>query len=125
VPDVAAVLPDVPFLCDFRRATDIALGAEYGEIVGYLKVHRHQVDRVFATLAYFDCAILARQATAPALFSVGLMDTTCPPSTVYAAYNAYAGNKAIREYAYNGHEGGDTFHQVEQLSWLSGGLMPA
>lgn len=118
VPDVVAVLPDVPFLCDFPRATEISDTDPYDEIVGYLKVHRDQLERVFATLAYFDCATLATRATAPALFSVGLMDTTCPPSTVYAAYNAYAGEKAIRDYPYNEHEGGEAFHEVEQLAWL-------
>ncbi|WP_425558943.1 acetylxylan esterase [Kutzneria kofuensis] len=34
-----------------------------------------------------DCALLARRITATTLFSVGLMDMVCPPSTVYAAYN--------------------------------------
>jgi cephalosporin-C deacetylase len=122
VPDIAAALPDVPFLCDFPRATEIADTGPYDEIVGYLKVHRHHVDRVFATLAYFDCATLAARASAPALFSVGLMDLTCPPSTVYAAYNAYAGDKTMSEYPYNDHEGGEAFHEVEQLGWLRGAL---
>jgi cephalosporin-C deacetylase len=113
-------MPDVPFLCDFPRATDITDGDPYGEITRYLKVHRHRVDQVFATLAYFDCASLVTRSTAPALFSVALMDQTCPPSTVYAAYNAYAGPKEIREYAYNDHEGGEAYHQAEQLMWLRG-----
>jgi cephalosporin-C deacetylase len=54
----------------------------------------------------------------PALFSVALMDQTCPPSTVYAAYNAYAGPKQMLVYPFNDHEGGQAFHQVEQLQWL-------
>ena len=58
------------------------------------------------TLSYFDGAVLARSAKAPALFSVGLMDDICPPSTVYAAFNAYGGPKEIREYPFNDHEGG-------------------
>lgn len=120
VPDVAAVLPDVPFLCDFPRATDISEADPYAEIADYLKVHRLQVDRVFATVAYFDCATLVTQSKSPAIFSVALMDRICPPSTVYAAYNAYAGPKEIREYAYNDHEGGEAFHEVEQLAWLRG-----
>ncbi len=56
----------------------------------------------------------------PALFSVGLLDTTCPPSTGYAAYHAWAGPASIREYAYNGHEGGGAHHVREQLAWLGG-----
>jgi cephalosporin-C deacetylase len=118
VPDVTAALPDVPFLCDFPRATAIADSDPYGEIVRYLKAHRTHVDRVFATLAYFDGALFAKRAQAPALFSVGLMDTICPPSTVYAAYNAYAGDKQISVYPFNDHEGGQAFHDVEKLQWL-------
>jgi hypothetical protein len=60
-------------------------------------------------------ARLSRRATAPA---VALMDQVCPPSTVYAAYNGYAGPKEIRVYPYNDHEGGEGFQQAEQLSWL-------
>jgi cephalosporin-C deacetylase len=115
---VWAALPDVPFLCDFRRATDIADTDPYCEIVRYLKVHRDHTDAVFATLAYFDVAALAKLATAPALFSVALMDMTCPPSTVYAAYNRYGGPKRIVEYAFNDHEGGQAYHQATQLEWL-------
>ena len=63
-------------------------------------------------------AILSRRAQAPALFSVALMDETCPPSTVYAAYNAYGGPREIREYPFNNHEGGEGFHQVAQMRWL-------
>jgi cephalosporin-C deacetylase len=90
----------------------------YGEIVRYLKVHRHEVDTVFRTLSYFDGTAFARRATAPALFSVALMDETCPPSTVYAAYNHYAAEKEIRVYPYNDHEGGQAFHDVEKLAYL-------
>ena len=119
VPDLWAVMPDVPFLCDFPRATEIVEKDPYREVVHYLSIHRDHVERVFATLAYFDAAMLARRATAPALFSVALMDLICPPSTVYAAYNSYGGTKEIVEYPFNDHEGGQVFHQAEQLRWLA------
>jgi cephalosporin-C deacetylase len=117
--DLVAVMPDVPFLCDFQRAMSLIDTDPYSEITRYLKVHRDQVDHVFATLAYFDGAVLSRWSSAPALFSVALMDRICPPSTVYAAYNAYAGPKDIRVYPYNDHEGGQTFQLAEQLRWLA------
>ena len=116
---VRAVMPDVPFLCDFRRASQVAMTNPYLEIVRYLAAHRDHEEAAFATLAYFDGAVLARQASAPALFSVALMDETCPPSTVYAAYNAYAGAKEIVTYPYNDHEGGEAFHKVRQAAWLA------
>lgn len=118
VPGVWAALVDVPFLCDFPRATQIVDTDPYGEIVRYLKVHRDHTQTAFSTLAYFDAAILGRAAKAPALFSVALMDQVCPPSTVYAAYNNYGGEKRIVEYPFNDHEGGHVFHQTVQLEWL-------
>ena len=118
LPDVAAVMPDVPFLSDFPRAITFADSDPYGEIVRYLKAHRDHVEAALATLSYFDVAVLGRRATAPALFSTGLMDLICPPSTVYAAYNHYGGPKEIREYPFNDHEGGQGFHDVVKLRWL-------
>lgn len=116
--DVAAALPEVPFLADIRRATELVDTAPYNEVSHFLKVHRDRIDTVFSTLAYFDVAVLARRASAPALFSVGMMDTICPPSTVFAAYNAYGGPKEIIEYAYNEHDGGGELHQVAKVEWL-------
>jgi len=120
VPDLWAVMPDVPFLCDFPRATRICEKDPYAEIIRYLSIHRDHVEQAFATLAYFDTATLVRRATAPALFSVALKDQICPPSTVYAAYNSYGGSKEIVEYPFNDHEGGQVFHQAAQLRWLAG-----
>lgn len=125
VEDLVAVMPDVPFLSAFPRATTFVDSMPYGEIARYLKAHRHHVDQVFSTLSYFDVAILGRWATAPALFSVGLMDVTCPPSTVFAAYNYYGGaTKDIEIYQFNDHEGGEAFHDVAKMRWLAA-RMPA
>jgi cephalosporin-C deacetylase len=122
VPDLAAVMPDVPFLTDFPRAITFADSNPYGEIVRYLKAHRDHVAQALTTLSYFDTATLARTARAPALFSVGLMDLICPPSTVYAAFNHYGGPKEMREYPFNDHEGGQGFHDVAKLGWLAAQL---
>ena len=118
VPDVVAAMPDVPFLCHYRRATEIVDTYPYREIAEYCHIHRDKVDMVFNTLAYFDGINFATRARAKALFSVGLMDEVCPPSTVYAAYNHWAGEKEIKVYPYNGHEGGESYHTVEKLKFL-------
>jgi cephalosporin-C deacetylase len=116
---VRGVLSDVPFLCHFRRASEITDARPYLEIAQYCAAHRDRIDDVFATLAYFDAAVLVTRATAPALFSVALMDVTCPPSTVFAAFNAYrADEKFISVYAYNGHEGGGAFQRAEQIRFV-------
>ncbi len=124
VPDVAAVIADVPFLCHYRRAVEITDEGPYAELSTYLKVRRDDNDQVFRTLSYFDGVNFAARAGAPALFAVGLTDEVCPPSTVYAAYNHYAGPKQIRVWPYNGHEGGAVFQHRENLAFLRD-VMPA
>ncbi len=116
--EVQASLPDVPFLCHYRRATQIVATYPYTEISNFCKIHRDKVETVFKTLSYFDGVNFAARAKSPTLFSVGLMDDICPPSTVYAAYNHYAGPKEIRTYEYNNHEGGANFQTVEKLKFL-------
>ncbi|MFE7551792.1 acetylxylan esterase [Streptomyces gardneri] len=123
VRDLVAVAPDVPFLCDFPRATTLTDRMPYREIGNYLKAHRGRVQRARDTLAYFDGVHFAARATAPALFSTALEDQTCPPSTVFAAFNAYAeDDKEIEIYDFNDHEGGGPFQQAAQLRWLPGRL---
>ena len=119
VPDVAGLMSDVPFLCDIRRSTEIATTAPYTELARHLAVYPHLVDRLFGTLSYFDGTAFARRATAPALFSVALMDDIVPPGGVFAAFNAYAGaDKQIEVYPFNGHEGGGLRHLHHAASWL-------
>jgi cephalosporin-C deacetylase len=119
VGDLAGVLADVPFLQHLRHATEITDGYPYKEIANFCKVHRDKTERVFRTLSYFDGLNFAARAGAPALYSVALMDDICPPSTVYASYNHYAGPKEITVYPYNGHEGGQAHHVPAALSFVA------
>ena len=119
-PLVKAVMPDVPFLCDFPRSVTVTPRDPYPEISRFLAVHRDKVEQVFQTLTYFDGVNFARRTRAAALVSVGLMDTICPPSTVFGAFNALgSADKTIREYAFNDHEGGGGFQEREQAAWLA------
>jgi cephalosporin-C deacetylase len=118
-PRVKVAMPDVPFLCLYRRATQMINSFPYTEISNYCKTHRDKVEQVFETLSYFDGVNFATRANASALFSVGLMDEICPPSTVYAAYNYYQGQKDIRIYEYNNHEGGGIYQSVEKIRFLN------
>ncbi len=119
IPDLSAALPDVPFLCHFRRATEIVDTYPYQELSNYCQLHRDKIETVFDTLSYFDGMNFAARAKTPALFSVGLMDKTCPPSTVFGAYNHYAGTKQIKIWPYNYHEGGETFQSLEKINFLA------
>ena len=91
----------------------------------YLAGWRQHAAAAYRTLSYVDGVNLARRAEVPALFSVGLMDPVCPPSTVYAAYNHWGSRAARRPpaeicvYPHNEHEGGAD-HQLDvQLDWFA------
>ncbi|WP_300370379.1 alpha/beta fold hydrolase [Brachyspira sp.] len=116
---IEAAMIDVPFLCDYKRACTITDTLPYNEIARFCKTNRMHEKTAFETLSYFDGALFAKRAKVKALFSVGLMDILCPPSTVFAAYNNYAGEKAIEVYTFNGHEGGDNEQSDKKLSFLN------
>jgi cephalosporin-C deacetylase len=96
----------VPFLCDIARAVTLTDREPYREIGRYFATHRERTDAALRTLTYLDGVNFARIARTPITFSAALMDATCPPSTVFAAFNEYAGPKEISVWEYNAHEGG-------------------
>lgn len=124
VPDVAAVVAHVPFLCDFPRATVVTDEYPFREIADYLATHRSRREAVHRTLSFFDGVNFARRATAPVRLSVALMDAIVPPSTVYAAYNAYTGPKQLQVWPYNGHEAGGADDDAAALAFVSSHLRP-
>lgn len=117
-PFVKAALVRVPFLADFPRAITITDAYPFREIADWLRIHRDRAEAALATLAYFDSSTLALHADVPGDFTVGLMDVITPPSTVYAAYNAWAGEKDITVWTYNGHEGGGLDDLPRELAFL-------
>lgn len=123
---LVGAMPDVPFLCNFERAVGLTDRMPYAEIVKYLSVHRNRVEETFATLSYFDGVNFAKRASSPSLFSVGLFDPVCPPSSVYAARNHWGRGELqadIVEYAFNEHEGGLGYHWERQATWLASRLV--
>ncbi|SDD63696.1 cephalosporin-C deacetylase [Sanguibacter gelidistatuariae] len=117
--DVRAAIVDVPFMCHYRRASTVTDAGPYAEIRRWLSGHRDQVELAMRTLSYVDGVNFARRASCPAWFSVALMDTICPPSTVYAAYNHYAGPAQIEVFPYNGHEGGGLYDVPRKFTVLA------
>lgn len=122
---LVAAMPNVPFLCHFVRAVGLTDRAPYTEIRDYLRIHRDLAEQTFTTLSYVDAVSFAARATAPALFSTALEDQTCPPSTVFAAFNRYgapgsagAADKDITVYPYNTHEGGGEFQWPLEVAFV-------
>ncbi|MFI1988453.1 acetylxylan esterase [Actinoplanes sp. NPDC020271] len=123
VPDrVAAVVAGVPFLCDIRRAVTVSDSFPFQEIVQFLRANPSRAEQTFATLDHFDVVHLARRITAPALFSTALMDTVCPPSGVFAAYNEVTTSKEIEVYEWDGHDGGRSYFDVRALEFAAARL---
>ena len=60
---------------------------------------------IFTRLGYIDIQHLAPRIKAEILMGTGLMDTICPPSTQFAAYNKIRSKKDMRIYPDYGHEG--------------------
>jgi cephalosporin-C deacetylase len=108
---------DVPFLCDIQRAITLAPSAPYTEIPEFLANNTDLIEPALNTLRYIDCALLASRITATTLMSVGLMDDVCPPSTVFAAYNAINAEKEIAVFPFSGHSWPQT-HVETQLAHL-------
>lgn len=93
--DVTLCCPGGPAMCDH-------LGSRNNQINGWPQLlKRYQDTPENAKLAaensaYFDSANMARLIRCPVGFAVGFIDETCPPTSVYAAYNNVpSGNKRM------------------------------
>ena len=118
---VAATLPDVPFLAHVRRAVEVTDAKPYGELIEYGALYPDRIEDVFRTLSYVDVVNHAKRVSAPALFAVGLLDEITPASTVFAAYNHYAGPAEITVHQFGDHDCAGTrqFHaKIEFLARL-------
>jgi cephalosporin-C deacetylase len=108
-PRIARAAPVFPFLCDYQRVWEMDLAvAAYDEVREYFRKFdpRHEREQeVFTKLGYIDNQHLAPRIKAKVLMTVGLMDTICPPSTQFAAYNKITSQKEMVIYPDFGHEG--------------------
>ncbi len=97
-------LPDVPFLCDYRRAVTIAGAGPYPEISNFIKAFPDQYDNAYRTLSYCDNMNLAPRIKCRTVISNSLWDDVCPPSTIFAVYNHMTAEKQMELYPYHKHE---------------------
>jgi len=61
----------------------------------YWKTQGKDEGKVRHAAGYYDVVNFASRVKCPVLIGVGLIDTVCPPSGVYAAYNQLQGPKEI------------------------------
>jgi cephalosporin-C deacetylase len=108
-PRVKKLAPVYPFLSDYKRVWEMDLAKDaYQELRNFFRNHDPQhvrEEEIFTKLGYIDNQYLASRIQGDVLMGVGLMDTICPPSTQFAAYNKITTNKSLEIYPDFGHEG--------------------
>ncbi len=92
-PRVTMIAAGVPAICDHS-------GRAAGRMAGWPKLVPIGPDgqpdaKILAASRYVDAVNFASRCRAEAILSVGFIDTVCPPSSCYAAYNALQGEKQI------------------------------
>lgn len=97
-----------PFLCDYQRVWEMDQAKDaYDEIRGFFRhfdpLHQRE-NEIWTKLGYIDCQHLVKRIKAEVLMAVGLMDSICPPSTQFAAYNKITSRKDLIVYPDFGHE---------------------
>jgi len=107
-PRIARAAPLYPFLCDYQRVWEMDLAKEaYEELTTYFRqfdpTHEHE-NEIFSRLGYIDVQHLADRVAGRVLMTTGLMDTICPPSSQFAAYNKLRSAKDMVIYPDFGHE---------------------
>jgi cephalosporin-C deacetylase len=107
-PRIKRAAPIFPFLCDYQRVWEMDLAKDaYEELRTFFRQFdpRHEREtELFTKLGYIDCQHLAPRIKAEVLMYIGLMDTICPPSSQFAAFNKITAKKHKVIYPDYGHE---------------------
>ncbi len=108
VPRIKKAAPIYPFLSDYKRVWEMELAKDaYLELKDFFRhsdpTHERE-EAVFTRLGYIDIQNLTPRINAEVLMHLGLMDTICPPSTQFAAYNKIRTKKSYVTYPDFGHE---------------------
>lgn len=98
-PRIKKAAPVYPFLSDYKRVWEMDQARDaYLELREYFRLFdpQHQrEDEVFEKLGYIDIQNLAPRINADVLWGTGLMDTICPPSSQFAAFNKIISKKRM------------------------------
>lgn len=108
VPELNRASAAFPFLSDYRRVWNMDLAkAAYDELQYYFRwfdpTHARE-EEFFRRLGYIDVQNLAPRIRCRIMMATGLMDTVCPPSTQFAAFNKITSPKEHVFYPDFGHE---------------------
>lgn len=87
-----------PAMCDYAGY----LNGRAGGWPHYFRNTKPKANEV-ETLAYYDVVNFAARVHVPGLYAWGFNDTTCPPTSMHAAYNVIPGEKELHFYLNTGH----------------------
>lgn len=95
---VSAVVATVPAMCDWA-------GSLVGRKGGWPQPFEHSgnMEKMKKAIPYFDTAHLLRHSKATIVVEIGLIDQTCPSTSIYAAINQAKGRVIIYPVAYREH----------------------
>lgn len=107
-PRIKKLTPAFPFLCDYKRVWEMDLAKDaYEELRTYFRqfdpLHKRE-NEIFTKLGYIDLQNLVKRIRGDVMMAIGLMDTVCPPSSQFAAYNKITALKETVIYPDFGHE---------------------
>jgi cephalosporin-C deacetylase len=107
-PRVKKLAPVYPFLCDYQRVWEMDLAKDaYQELRDFFRRHdptHERIDEWFRRLGYIDLQHLAPRIQGEVMMAIGLMDTVCPPSSQFAAFNKIRAKKQRVLYPDYAHE---------------------
>lgn len=117
VPEIKIATPRIPFLSDYKRVWNMDLDKDaYEEIKYYFMrfdpAHQRE-DEFFTKLGYIDIQNLTKRIKAEVYMATGLMDTVCPPSTQFAAFNKITSKKQYVIYHDYGHASPSSHNDLE------------
>ena len=115
---VTAAAANVPGFAD--QAAYLA-GRMPGSPQLVLRAPEKERDLWLKMSSYFDTVNFARKIKCPAIIFVGFIDTTCPPGSIYAAYNEIKAPKHIINMPLTGHAFDDQFGSFKD-KWINGQL---
>jgi cephalosporin-C deacetylase-like acetyl esterase len=111
-----------PALCDLTGDLHGRAGGWPHYFEGRNLQFNNKKDKI-STCAYFDVVNFAKQLKVPGLYTWGYNDDTCPPTSMYAAYNSITYEKALYLALDTGHW--EYPEQNEKVNnWLLSKLVP-
>lgn len=105
----AALDPRVKYLGALYPALSDVTGYLFDRAGGWphlfnpINISKNNTNEKLETCQYYDVVNFAKQLTVPGFYTWGFNDETCPPTSMYAAYNSISAQKELAVFKETGH----------------------